>query len=67
MKSYKSSQQKARPMNTCAPSELIDNFLLVATDLNMGETLSEAIQLMMKFTVSNKNNDKFKQAMKELK
>lgn len=67
MRIYKRSEEKAIPMNTCAPSELIDDFLIVATDLELGDTLSKAIQIVMRFVINNKNNTKFKKEIRELR
>ena len=67
MRNYKSQQEKAAPMNTCAPNKLIDDFLMAATDLELGETLSEAVQIAMKFVVENKDNEKFKEEIQKLK
>ena len=66
MRRYKSQAEKSAPMNTCAPSNLIDDFLMAATDLNLGETLSEAIQTIMKYVIKNKNNVKFKEEIKNV-
>ena len=66
MRNYKSSQEKATPMNTCAPSELIDEFLLAATDLEMGDTLSRAIQISMRYVINKKDDKKFKEEINEL-
>jgi len=67
MKQYKPSQEKAIPMNTCAPVKLLDEFLVVATDEDLGDNLSKAVQLMLKYAVLNKNNKKFIEELKKLK
>ncbi len=67
MRNYKSQSEKSSPMNTCAPNKLIDDFLLAATDLSLGETMSEAIQKAMKYVVIKKEDKKFQKEIEELK
>ena len=67
MKVYKPMQEKAIPMNTCAPAKLLDDFLVVATDSNLGDNMSKAVQLALKYVIKNKDNKKFMQELKELK
>lgn len=67
MRKYKTPEEKAAPMNTSAPNKLIDDFLVVATDLDAGETLSEAIQLLMRYAITKKNNKSFKEEIQKLR
>ena len=67
MKKYKPTHEKAVPMNTCAPAQLLDDFLVIATDEDLGDNMSKAIQLAMKYVIKNKDNKKFMKELKELK
>ena len=67
MKTYKSTHEKAIPMNTCAPAQLLDEYLVIATDEDLGDNMSKAIQLALKYVIKNKDNKKFIKELKELK
>ena len=67
MKGYKPTQEKAFPMNTSASVVLQEEFWQIVNDLDLGEDRSKAIQTVMRFVIKNKNNDKFKKEIKELK
>jgi len=67
MKQYKSNEEKSSPLNACAPNNLTNEFLIIATDLNMGDTLSKALQIMMRFAIENKNNKEFKTEIKKIR